>query len=196
LTTKKIRNVLEHYKQLDESELVKMLKQGKELALTELINRYQKTVARVVIGMLGNTPEAEDVGQETFIRFWSSVENYRHDAKVSTFLTRIAINLSINELRRRKKRYEWLDFLEDKKYKNITIIESDQYIQTDEQEHITKALASIEPDQRAVVILRLVQGYSTKETADMLEIPLGTVLSRLSRALEKLRIEIIKLEEI
>ncbi|MDO8899707.1 MAG: RNA polymerase sigma factor [Bacteroidales bacterium] len=186
---------MEHYKQLDEAELVKLMKQGKELALAELINRYQKTVARVVIGMLGNCPEADDVGQETFIRFWSSVENYRHDAKVSTFLTRIAINLSINELRKRKKRYEWLDFLEDKKNRNITIIESDQYIQTDEQEHITKALASIEPDQRAVVILRLVQGYSTKETAEMLDIPLGTVLSRLSRGLEKLRIEINKLEE-
>jgi RNA polymerase sigma-70 factor, ECF subfamily len=181
---------------LDEAELVNLIKAGKENALTELIRRYQKTVARVVVGMLGHGPEAEDVGQETFIRFWSSVNNYRHDAKVSTFLTRIAINLSINELRRRKKRYQWLDFLEEKKFRNFNIAESDSYIQTDDNEHITKALASIEPDQRAVVILRLVQGYSTKETAEMLDIPLGTVLSRLSRALEKLRNEINKLEEI
>lgn len=186
---------MEHYNHLDESELVNLLKQGKEYALTELIRRYQKTVARVVVGMLGNGPEAEDVGQETFIRFWSSVNTYRHDAKVSTFLTRIAINLSINELRRRKKRYQWLDFLEDKKFRNFNVAESDQYVQSDDHEHITKALASIEPDQRAVVILRMVQGYSTKETAEMLDIPLGTVLSRLSRALEKLRVEIIKLEE-
>jgi RNA polymerase sigma-70 factor (ECF subfamily) len=187
---------LEQYKQADEALLVQLVKQGEEAALAELIRRYRRMVARVVIGMLGDTPEADDVGQETFIRFWNSIETYRHDAKVSTFLTRIAINLSINELKRRKRRLEWVGVLYENEGNLIKDNDIDAYGQSDEQERITKALAEIEPDHRKVVILRLVEGYSTKETALMLDIPLGTVLSRLSRALEKLRIAMNKLEEV
>lgn len=181
---------------IDESELVLQVKNGNEEALAELIRRHQQLVARVVVGMLGNTPEADDVGQETFIRFWNAVQNYRHEAKVSTFLTRIAINLSINELRKRNKRFEWESSLEGTEFRKMSIAYPNESKRIDENEHISKALAAIEPDHRAVVILRLVQGYSTNETAQILGIPIGTVLSRLSRALEKLRIVIKKLEEV
>lgn len=187
---------LEHYHNEAESVLVELMQAGDEKALAEVIRRYEVLVARVVIGMLGNTAEAEDVGQETFIRFWNSIGSYRHEAKVSTFLTRIAINLSINELRRRTKRYEWLERSDDKPLKQNAVNTRPDVEQMETQEQLTYALASIEPDQRSVLLLRMVQGYSTKETADILNIPLGTVLSRLSRGLDKLRQSIQKLEEV
>jgi RNA polymerase sigma-70 factor (ECF subfamily) len=187
---------LEHYHNEAESVLVELMQAGDEKALAEVIRRYEVLVARVVIGMLGNTAEAEDVGQETFIRFWNSIGSYRHEAKVSTFLTRIAINLSINELRRRTKRYEWLERSDDKPLKQSAVNTRPDVEQLETQEQLTYALAGIEPDQRSVLLLRMVQGYSTKETADILGIPLGTVLSRLSRGLDKLRQSIKKLEEV
>lgn len=187
---------MDNFRQLDESELVISVQKGNELAFAELIRRYRKQVARVVIGMLGDTPEADDVGQETFIRFWNSIDSYRYEAKVSTFLTRIAINLSINELRRRKRRNAWMSSIDDVRKQSLVAVDPHNRKQIDDNEHITKALSEIDPDHRSVVILRLVQGYSTKETAELLNVPMGTVLSRLSRALEKLKIEINKLDVI
>ena len=175
--------------------MVENMRKGDEYALTEVVRRYERVVAQVVIGMLGNTPEADDVGQETFIRFWASIANYRHEAKISTYLTRIAINLSINELKRRKRRMEWLERTKEKLVKD-RITEAENSVQRAEfQEYITAALSKVESNQRAVMILRLVHGYSTKETAEILGIPMGTVLSRLSRGLEKLRDILKKMEE-
>ncbi|MCK9448680.1 MAG: RNA polymerase sigma factor [Bacteroidales bacterium] len=175
------------YKNTSEAVLVEKMQRGDEQALVEIIRRYETMIARIVIGMLGNTAEAEDVGQETFLRFWQSVGTYRYEAKVSTFLTRIAINLSINELRRRKNRYAWLELTDDKPIQYEFTDPQDAFQQADVTDQITHALTHIQTDQRVVVILRLIEGYSTRETADMLGIPLGTVLSRLSRGLEKMR---------
>ena len=66
---------------------------------------YKDQVARTVKAMLGNVQEVEDVGQEVFIRFFKSIENFKGDAKISTYLNRIAINLSLNELEKRKRKW-------------------------------------------------------------------------------------------
>ena len=68
------------------------------------MRRYESKVAATVVGMLGAGNEADDVGQETFIRFYNALKNFREEASVGTYITRIAINLSLNELRRRKRR--------------------------------------------------------------------------------------------
>ncbi|MCE1202510.1 MAG: RNA polymerase sigma factor [Bacteroidia bacterium] len=184
---------MEDLRTLDDGALVGLMKQGRQDALGEVVRRYRQQVARVVIGMLGNTPEADDVGQETFIRFWNNMDAYTHDARISTFLTRIAINLSINEIRKRKRKQEWVSSAKAEAGRQvIDDTMSGQY----EREHIEAALRMLDEQQRAVVVMRLIQGYSTKETADMLNIPLGTVLSRLSRALDKLRLSLKQLDAI
>ncbi len=178
---------------LDDGALVDLMKRGRHDALGEVMRRHRQQVARVVIGMLGNTPEAEDVGQETFIRFWNNMEAYSLEAKISTYLTRIAINLSINEIRKRKRKQEWFS---NAKSEVIRQTSDEAHFEQYNREHIEAALQQLDEQQRAVVVMRLVQGYSTKETAEMLHIPLGTVLSRLSRALDKLRLNLKKLDEI
>ena len=84
-----------------EKDLIAALKRGEERAYTEVLSLHKKQIANTVIGMLGAIPEAEDVGQEVFIRFFRNIQNFKGDAKISTYLTRIAINLSLNELARR-----------------------------------------------------------------------------------------------
>lgn len=180
-------------KNLDESELVGLIRSGDERAFAELVSRHREAVVRIIGSMLGNVPEADDIGQEVFVRFWRSVENYRHEAEVRTYLTRIAINLSINELNRRKRKLSYLiPFALNQQDSELVKLDSHEKAFSD-AEIVSVALQRLDPVHRSVIVLRLVEGYSTKETADILGVPLGTVLSRLARAQDKLRRIIEKL---
>ncbi len=89
-----------------DAELVAKAKAGDELAFRQLVERHEQLVRSTVVGMLGAGPDAEDVAQEVFIRFFRSLVNFRGEAKLSTYLCRIAINLSINALKSRQ-RQQW-----------------------------------------------------------------------------------------
>ena len=168
------------------------IRHGKQKAFEWLVLRYENNVAKTVIGMLGNVAEADDVGQEVFIRFYHSVSKFRGDSSIKTYLTRIAINLSLNELKRRKAK-RWLVF-EDGYHETKTI--KDDFKSSEIKEVVNMALSELEPNFRSVVVLRLIQGYSTKETSDILKLPQGTVLSRLARGQEKLRNIILNIEKV
>jgi len=143
-------------------------------------------VAATVIGMLGHCTEAEDIGQETFIRFYQSLDRSGGDARIGTYLTRIAINLSLNEIKRRKRRRKLFFSNSDDKIENIPD-KNNAMNQKDNKKIIQIGLEKLEPKLRSVIVLRLIDGYSTKETANILNLPLGTALSRLARAQIKLK---------
>jgi len=144
-------------------------------------------VARTVKSMLGDTQQSEDAGQETFIRLYKALNNFRGDSKLGTYIQRIAINQSLNEIRRRKKLLSFFYPSDDKDELNEMDIASDNEESRDIKDYVNQAIAKLDPDFRSVVVLRTIQGYSSKETAEILNIPLGTVLSRLSRAKEQLK---------
>ena len=177
-----------------DNDLLERIKSGENQAFTHLVERYRQRVAKTVIGMLGNTPEADDVGQDVFIRFYNSLDNFRGDSSVGTYLTRIAINLSLNELKKRKRK-AFLFFRKDDEYYDEIDVEDTHNMddEMDTNELVEKSLAMLDPKFRSIVVLRLIQGYSTKETAEMLDLPLGTVLSRLARAQDKLKELVINL---
>jgi RNA polymerase sigma-70 factor (ECF subfamily) len=159
---------------------------GNNNAFKEIIKKYEHQVAATVIGMLGYCAEAEDIGQETFIRFYQSLDRFRGDASIGTYLTRIAINLSLNELKRRKRRRKL--FFSNSKDKIENIPDKDNAMnQKEDKKIIHLSLEKLEPKLRSVIVLRLIDGYSTKETANILNLPIGTVLSRLARAQIKLK---------
>jgi len=171
---------------LKDEELLQNAKDGNSDAFKELVMRYKSQVATTIYGMLGDCSEADDVGQETFIRFYKSITSFRGESSLRTYLTRIAINLSLNELKRRKRRS--LLFL----FKESDISENIPYEKTDIEQNETKemvryAIQQLEPQFRSVIVLRLIDGFSTKETSEVLNIPEGTVLSRLARAQKKLK---------
>ncbi len=166
--------------------LIQKARGGNVASFKELVQRHEGKVAGVVRSMLGSTPEAEDVGQEVFIKFYESLDKFRGDSMVSTYLVRIAINLSLNELKKRKRNYARYGGLEEGHEARAN---EDM---RDLKELLTHELNMLEPDFKAVVSLRLVEGYTTEETSVILKIPLGTVLSRLSRAQIKLRLALSK----
>lgn len=159
---------------------------GEKGAFRELVERHQARVATTVIGMLGRCPEAEDVGQETFIRFYQALGSFRNDSSVASYITRIAINLSLNELKRWKRSTQV--------FQRDTGSDSDEVADErcgcdpyESRDLVVRSLQELEPRYRAVVVLRLIDGYSTAETAGLLELPPGTVTSRLARGQMKLR---------
>lgn len=170
---------------MNDSQVIREVLDGNDSAFRILVQRYESQVASTVIGMLGHCPEADDVGQDTFIRFYNALTNFRGDSQVSTYLTRIAINLSLNELKRRKRRFG-LFVNQDENSPEIAD-DNHQSEATSSKELIDKALERLEAKFKSVVVLRLIDGYSTEETAKILNLPLGTVLSRLSRAQLKLK---------
>jgi RNA polymerase sigma-70 factor (ECF subfamily) len=180
-------NLSINYSELEDRELVEKARAGSKAAFAGLVRKYEQTVAGVVIGMLGQGADAEDVGQNVFIRFYKALDDYRGEAALGTYLTRIAINLSLNELKRRRRMnmffYKPQQDSPDLDFKE----EQDRQDEYDTKKAVNHALQQLEPKFRSVVVLRMLQGYSTKETADILKLPLGTVLSRLSRAQEKLK---------
>ena len=175
------------YSEKDDNDLVADSLKGDKRAFSEIVNRYQNMVARTVKGMLGDTEVADDIGQDVFIKLYHSLPSYRGEAKLSTYIQRIAINFSINELRKRKRIISIFSQKINNEIHEFDIPDSENEEKSDARELVNKALMNLDPKFRVIVSMRMLQGYSTKETAEILELPLGTVLSRLSRAQEQLR---------
>lgn len=175
--------------QAAEQRLVARARDGDRAAFREIVERYEGLVAATVIGMLGPGAEAEDIGQRTFIRFYEALDQYRGEGGLAPYLTRIAINLSLNEIDRRKRRRRRFTSRDADDFRTLepTVDGTRELQRFDEEEHVRKAIQQLDAIHRSVVVLRLMNGYSTKETAEMLDIPVGTVLSRLYRAQKNLR---------
>jgi len=172
-----------------DGDLLARARTGDERAFAVLVERYEGAVAATVIGMLGCGDDADDVGQETFIRFHRSLDRFRGESSLKTYLVHIAMNLSLNALRGRKRSLlrfvsrddTPMDLPEPRMGPDGDIDVGELY------ELVRNAVAHLGEKHRAVVVLRLFHEYSTRETADILGVPEGTVLSRLSRAMKELQ---------
>jgi RNA polymerase sigma-70 factor, ECF subfamily len=177
----------ESYKQTDENELIKASIEGDKVAFGEIVNRYRKMVARTVKGMLGDSVFAEDIGQEVFIKLYYSLSEFRGEAKLSTYIQKISVNLTLNEIKRRKRFSSTFSQKGNDEMYEFEVADINHDEIRDAKELVNKALESLDPKFRIIITMRMLHGYSTKETAEILKLPLGTVLSRLSRAQEQLK---------
>jgi RNA polymerase sigma-70 factor (ECF subfamily) len=173
-------------------ELIARARAGDDRAFGALVERYQGAVAATVIGMLGRGDDADDVGQETFIRFHRALDRFRGESSLKTYLVHIAMNLSLNALKRRRR--SLLRFVSRDEH-DVDLPEPrigpDGDVDVNElQFFVQHAVARLGEKHRAVVVLRLFQDYSTRETAQILGVPEGTVLSRLSRAMKDLEAQL------
>jgi RNA polymerase sigma-70 factor (ECF subfamily) len=165
--------------------LIEQVLSGDTDAFRMLMRRYEPVVARTVKGMLGPGPDAEDVGQEVFIRLHRGLPSFRAESTLKTYLTRIAINLALNVLEQRRAR-RWR-FVAGQDIETMPGVRGDQTIETSESVGLVRAAVQrLDPRHRSVVVLRMLNGCSTQETSDILNISYGTVLSRLSRAMKML----------
>ncbi len=179
--------IKESYRETSDNELLKASLDGDKMAFGEIVARYRKMVARTVRGMLGDSVFAEDIGQEVFIKLYYSLSEFRGEAKLSTYIQKIAVNLTLNEIKRRKRFFSMFSQKGNNEMYEFEVADHDTEEKKEASEIVNKALMAMDPKFRIIVTMRMLQGYSTKETAEILDLPLGTVLSRLSRAQEQLR---------
>ena len=174
-----------------DAQLLQLARRGDHEAFRGIVERYEPVVAATVIAMLGRGDDADDVGQETFVRFHRALGEFREESSLKTYLVRIAMNLSLNALKQQKRR-RWRFLSRDHDSARIPeAVAPTPHTAADEaqeqRELVQGAVARLNEKHRAVVTLRLLQGLSVRETALALGIPDGTVLSRLARATEQLR---------
>ena len=174
-----------------DAELIDASMGGNDYAFRLLVERFMDEVSRTVIGMLGPVSEVDDVVQEVFIKLHRSLPSFRGDATLKTFIVRMAINKSLDALRKRK-RAAWLKpWTEVGEYDHQTTDGTDTEITSRERRtELRRAINKLPENQRAVIVLRLIEDISTEETSRILDVPYGTVLSRLKRGLDRLRSEL------
>jgi RNA polymerase sigma-70 factor (ECF subfamily) len=115
---------------------------------------------------------------------------------LSTYIQKIAVNLTLNEIKKRKRVFSLFSQKGDDEIYGLHIADSDASEKNDAAEIVNKALMALDPGFRIVVTMRMLHGYTTRETAEILDLPLGTVLSRLYRAQEQLRVILKKYQDI
>ena len=182
----------------DDHELVQDAKAGNREAFDELVVRYQERIYHFVRRSLGNEQDARDVTQEAFIKAFRNLSRFREEAAFSTWLYPIAINLATSKKRtyiqRRKVGQVSLDAPRRGSFGEHRIEPvdesdrpSDRTEQREIEERIHAAIADLDEQPRQIVVLRDLQGLRYDEIGRILEIPIGTVRSRLHRARLELR---------
>jgi RNA polymerase sigma-70 factor, ECF subfamily len=168
----------------DEQHLISQAKQGSHEAYRILVERHMKQAYNVAFGFVNDHASAEDVAQEAFVRAFQSLPSFRGESEFSTWLYRIVTNLSLNSVKRRKA----LTAREVPiPHEDLLPPGAEDQTQPDVRAHIEKALHELPTLQRAVVILRHVDGLSTKQVSAILQCSEGTVKTHLFRGLRKLR---------
>jgi len=162
----------------DEQKLIRAAASGDMGAFSELVSAYRMRVLRTAAGLLGSTEEAEDVAQQVFIRVWQHLGDYDPGGSFASWLYRITTNLCIDTLRRDKHEAP-LD--EETRGGGRSDLE-DRIQRQDEREQLRAAIARLPDKTRAALILREYEQLSYKEIAQVLRIPIGTVMSRLNYA--------------
>ena len=163
--------------------LIAQAKQGDRRAFGELVHRHREGVVNVVYRMCGDTSLAEDAAQEAFIRAWQHLPGYRPRSPFRNWVYRIATNAARDVLRRERETID-VDELP------LAASEAGPEATVERQErgeHVRQAVLSLPSASREVLVLREYEGLSYREIAETLSIPIGTVMSRLNYARNRLR---------
>ncbi len=171
---------MQGYETFTDLELVERAKSGNDRAFAEIVDRYEGVVAATVFSMVGQN-DAEEVGQIAMIKFYNALGNYKGEASLKTYITRIAINAALDHIRSKKRFLDRFRSLDDEIIEESASL-SNQGEALEKSQIVQIALSKLKPEFRSVAVLRLVQGYSTNEVSEILGVANGTVLSRLSRA--------------
>ena len=162
--------------------------EGDVQAFEALVELYQHRVYGVCLRMLCNDQDAQDAAQETFIKVYRSIGSFKQQAQFSTWIYRIAVNTSLDYLRRRRVTASFDAMVEEGFDAPSDADTGDRALEKQfEREQIDAAIASLPEDQRAVIVLRDVQGLSYEEVAGAVQTNLNTVKSRISRGRRALR---------
>ena len=174
--------------------LIRRAQRGDADAFEQLLLEHQKNVYNLCYRMAGNPDDAMDLSQETFLRAWRCLDQYQFASAFSTWLYRLCSNICIDFLRKRRRQQTVPLTFEDADGEEQTYAVPDAQPLPEEQvvlkltrETLSAAMAQLLPEHRAVLQLRVVNEMSYEQIADVLDIQIGTVKSRLSRARNQLK---------
>jgi len=181
-----------------QKEVIESCKAGNEKAFAEIVFHYQKKVFNIAYRMLGNFEEAKDLAQEVFISVFDSIKDLKEEIKFDAWLTQITLNHCRNRWKYLKRRQyfnsESLDDpieTEDGNIPKAIVDPSDSpetlYEKKSIQEFIQRGLLELKEDQRELLVLRDLQGFSYGEMGELLGLPEGTIKSKLHRARMELK---------
>lgn len=177
-------------------QLIEATRTGDEAAFAEIVGRYKNPLTNYLYRMLGDYEEAVDLVQETFVRVYFAVERYHTDYAFSTYIYRIATNLAISEMRKKKRRrllsLTGLFQTEEKETQEFhppdeKSLPDENLIEAEGRLTIERAIAALPDKYRAPIILREIEELSYEQIAQILDLGLGTTKSRISRARALLR---------
>src|SRR2546421_1467416 len=180
---------------LDESTLVSQAREGDKSAFGELVRRYEGKIFRLAQHVTQNREDAEDVLQETFMKAYEHLEQFKGDSKFYTWIVRIAVNQALMKLRKRKtdktvSMDETIDTGEDTVAREIAAWDEnpeERYSREELNEILESAIEGLASPYRTVFVLRDIEDLSTEETAEALNLSIPAVKSRLLRARLQLR---------
>lgn len=173
---------------------IKQVLKGDQNAYADIVNLYQHKLYQVCYRMLSNQQEAEDIAQEAFIRAYINLHSYDQKRKFSTWLYRIATNLCIDRIRKKKPDYyldaevagtDGLDM-----YSQIAadeLLPEEAVEQMELQDRIQYEISRLPDKYRSVIVLKYIEELSLQEISEILDMPLGTVKTRIHRGREALR---------
>jgi RNA polymerase sigma-70 factor, ECF subfamily len=175
---------------ITEAELIARAKQGDKAALTEIVQQNEKLVYNTVLRLLANPDEAECVLQETFLKVFQALPDFKGESALSTWIYRIATNFALMRLRNKKKLVSGLDDIDSlvKKEtletfnKSITANPLSSILNDELRREMERAIAKLAPKFRTVFVLKDIEGMSLQEIADMTGLTLAAVKSNLHRA--------------
>lgn len=182
--------VVEHF----DARLVKLARKGDQEAFAELVDLYKDKLYHLGYRMLSNRHEAEDIVQETFLRVHKNWNRYDDKQKFSTWIYRIATNLCIDRLRKRKPSYYLDAEMNDQEgLDGYTLVPGDErtpeteYLLSETQQTIHQAIEGLPAKYKSVIVLRYLQELSLQEIGEVLGMPVTTVKTRVHRGREFLR---------
>lgn len=184
-------------KGLTDEQLVEMAVSADSDAFGEIVRRWERKIFALCYGMLGREDEARDATQESFISAYRNLTNFRGEAKVSSWLHRIAVNQCLTKKRRFKTRSEtYLDDEENSEERYFVAPAERSPSRTTEQNerlrYVRKAVGTLPDELRQVIVMKEFEELTFQEISDVLGVPLSTVKSRLYTALKQLRMKLEK----
>ena len=176
---------------MNELLLISRARGGDREAFGALVEQYRDNVYRLAYRMCGNAYDADEAAQEAFVAAWRALPNFRGDAKFSTWLYRLTTNAAIDVMRREKRHQtvgdgEMVDLADDADSPQETVE------RTEQQEAVQKALGTLSEEYREVLLLRYMEELDYAEIAEVLQLPSGTVKSRINRAKAALKAALLK----
>ena len=177
---------------MNDTDLMMRVKEGDEEAFRQIVEKYQKPIMNLCFQYTGNQQDAEELAQDVFIRVYRAASTYEPRAQLSTYLYRIAVNLSLNRIRnRRNKRLVSFDFLhKGESYNPISQENKSPEIlmeQKEKQQMVWDAIHTLPANQQTALILKRFQGLSYEEIAKVVHCSVSSVESRLHRAKKNLQ---------